>query len=428
MSASPHAAILTLLREKDPALAELIAAEEQRQETTLEMIASENHASDAVMAAGGSCLTNKYAEGYPGRRYYSGCDYHDEIEQLAIDRACELFGCKYANVQPHSGANANTAVFYALLEPGDTFASIELSEGGHLTHGSRVAMSGKWFNPVHYPLVYDEDRDDCGYLDYDAVERICLENKPKLIICGFSAYPRVVDFARFREIADKCGAVLMCDMAHIAGLVAGGAHPSPFPHCDVVTTTTHKTLRGPRGGLILTSDEEMAKKINKAVFPGTQGGPLMHIIAAKAVAFAEALNPEFKQWAAQVVANGKVLAEALVSKGYTLSSGGTENHLVLLDLRPTHPELTGHDVAEWLATAGIITNKNTVSRDTRSPMKTSGVRMGTPALTTRGLKGNDIREVVDLIDRVIHSGGDQAELAAVREDVKTMAARFPMPH
>ncbi|MEM9414690.1 MAG: serine hydroxymethyltransferase [Planctomycetota bacterium] len=412
----------------DPEVARLIALEDERQENTLEMIASENHTSPAVMAACGSNMTNKYAEGYPGKRYYSGCDYYDEVETLAIERAKQLFGCNYANVQPHSGANANTAVFYAVLEPGDTFCSIELSEGGHLTHGSRVAMSGKWFNPVHYPLVYDASREDAGFIDYDAVEKVCMENKPKLLICGYSAYPRVIDFERFRAIADKCGALLMCDMAHIAGLVAGGAHPSPFPHCDIVTTTTHKTLRGPRGGLILTNDEDLAKKIDKAVFPGTQGGPLMHIIAAKAVNFGENLKPEFKQYAADVVTNAKALAETLVAGGLTIATGGTENHLALIDLRPSHPDVTGKMAAQWLTDAGIITNKNTVSRDERSPFQTSGVRLGTPALTTRGLDEAAIREVGQIIVDVIHSGGDEAKIKAANAKVLDLCKRFPMPH
>ena len=428
MSNAYSAAVLSVLSAHDPEVADLIAAEEKRQDTTLEMIASENHASTAVMAASGSCMTNKYAEGYPGRRYYSGCEQYDLMENLAIERAKKLFNCKFANVQPHSGANANTAVFYALLNPGDTFVSIELSEGGHLTHGSKVSISGRWFKPVHYPLVYDESRADCGYLDYDAIEKICMETKPKLLICGFSAYPRVIDFPRFRAIADKCGALLFCDMAHIAGLVAGGAHPSPFPLCDIVTTTTHKTLRGPRGGLILTNNEEIAKLIDKAVFPGTQGGPLMHIVAAKAVAFAEALKPEFKDYAAQVVKNAKALAKHLTLADLKLSSGGTENHLCLIDLRKTHPDTTGKDAAAWLDSAGIITNKNTVSKDVRSPMQTSGVRLGTPALTTRGLKEADMAAVASIIIRAINSQGDAAVLAGLRLESATIAKKFPMPH
>lgn len=412
----------------DPDVHALIDVESQRQASTLEMIASENHTSGAVMEAVGSCLTNKYCEGYPGKRYYSGCVNYDQIESIAIDRACRLFDCKYANVQPHSGANANTAVFFALLEPGDTYASVVLSDGGHLTHGSPVNMSGKWFKPIHYPLVYDESRDDFGCIDYDAVEKLCLEHKPKLLICGYSAYPRTIDFPRFRQIADACGALLMADIAHIAGLVVGGAHPSPFPHCDVVTTTTHKTLRGPRGGLILTNNEELAKKFDKAVFPGTQGGPLMHVIAGKAVCFGEALRPEFSQYAKQVVANAAALADELNQLGYALASRGTDNHLVLMDLRDRPDELTGKALSLWLETAGIITNKNTVPNDTRSPFVTSGVRLGTPALTTRGLKEKDLRTVAGLIDRVVKTGGDEGQLKVIREEVASFAGSFSMPH
>lgn len=412
----------------DPAVAAIIEHEASRQQNTLEMIASENHTSKAVMEACGSVMTNKYAEGYPGKRYYSGCEFHDEVEQLAIDRACELFNCKFANVQPHSGANANLAVQFALYEPGDTFAAIELSDGGHLTHGSPVNLSGKWLNPVRYNLVTDESRDDWGYLDYESVDAICAEHKPKVLMCGYSAYPRTIDFAKFREIADKHGCILWADIAHIAGLVAGGAHPSPFPYCDVVTTTTHKTLRGPRGGLILTNDEDLAKRFNKAVFPGTQGGPLMHIIAAKAVAFGEALKPEWKTYNAQVVANAKRLASELMAKGYKLASNGTDNHLVLMDLRPVDAELTGKDAALWLEKAGIIANMNTVPNETRSPFKTSGIRLGTPALTTRGLLEDDIAEVAGLIDRAIRSGGDEAVIAEVNKDVLALCDRFPMGH
>ena len=416
------------LAQQDPQIFNLIQAEAKRQETTLEMIASENHTSKAVMEAVGSCLTNKYCEGYPGKRYYSGCDYYDDVEQLAIDRAKELFGCGFANVQAHSGANANNAAFFGLLEPGDTYASVVLSEGGHLTHGSPVNISGKWFNPVHYPLVHDDSRDDYGYIDYDAVAEVCRQNKPKLLICGYSAYPRIIDFARFRAIADECGAILMADIAHIAGLVAGGSHPSPFPYCDIVTTTTHKTLRGPRGGLIMTNNEEIALKVNKAIFPGTQGGPLMHVIAGKAVCFEEALQDDFKVYAQQVVNNGKALAQALTDRSYHLSSRGTDNHLMLIDLRKTAEDITGKDGALWLEQAGIITNKNTVPQDTRSPFVTSGVRIGTPALTTRGLTETDMVAVADLIDRTIQSRGDEKLIAAIRGDVEALATKFPMPH
>jgi glycine hydroxymethyltransferase len=412
----------------DPDVARMIQAEANRQAVTLEMIASENHTSGAVMAAMGSCLTNKYCEGYPGKRYYSGCGFYDEVESLAIERVKQIFGCKFANVQPHSGANANVAVFFALLQPGDTYCSVVLSDGGHLTHGSPVNMSGKWFKPIHYPLVYDESKPNYGHIDYDAVEKLCLEHKPKLLLCGYSAYPRTIDFPRFRQIADKCGALLMADIAHIAGLVAGGTHPSPFPYCDVVTTTTHKTLRGPRGGLIMTNNEELAVKFDKAIFPGTQGGPLMHVIAGKAVCFGEALKPEFKQYARQIVANAKVLADELMKKGYALASRGTDNHLILVDLRKGPAQITGKDGALWLEQAGIITNKNTVAQDPRSPFVTSGVRMGTPALTTRGFKEPQMRQVADLIDRVFRSAGDAATLAAIRKEVESLCRQFPMPH
>jgi glycine hydroxymethyltransferase len=417
-----------VIESSDPQVAALIQQEQQRQDQTLELIASENHTSPAVMAATGSCLTNKYCEGYPGKRYYSGCDIYDDVERLAIDRATKLFGCKYANVQPHSGANANNAVFFALLEPGDTFSSIVLSEGGHLTHGSPVNLTGKWFNPVHYPLVYDESSPNFGHIDYDAVRAVCLEHKPKMLICGYSAYPRIIDFPKFREIADECGAILMADIAHIAGLVAAGAHPSPFPHCDVVTTTTHKTLRGPRGGLIMTNDEEIAKKIDKAVFPGTQGGPLMHVIAGKAVSFGEALKPSFADYGKQVILNAAALAKALMAHGYSLTSNGTENHLMVIDLRKTSADLTGKAAALWLEQSGIIVNKNTVPKDERSPFQTSGIRLGTPALTTRGLKEADMPAVADLMHRAISSAGDEAIIAKVREDVQAMCQRFPMPH
>ncbi len=416
------------IESSDPKVAELIRLEQQRQDQTLELIASENHTSPAVMAATGSCLTNKYCEGYPGKRYYSGCDYYDDVERLAIERVTKLFGCKYANVQPHSGANANNAVFFALLEPGDTFASIVLSEGGHLTHGSPVNLTGKWFKPVHYPLVYDESAPNFGHIDYDAVRAVCLEHKPKMLICGYSAYPRIIDFPKFREIADECGAILMADVAHIAGLIAAGAHPSPFPHCHVVTTTTHKTLRGPRGGLVMTNDEDLAKKIDKAVFPGTQGGPLMHAIAGKAVAFGEALKPEFADYGKQIVKNAAALAKALMGHGYSLTSNGTENHLMVIDLRKTSADLTGKAAALWLEQAGIIVNKNTVPKDERSPFQTSGIRLGTPALTTRGFKEADMPAVADLMHRAIASGGDEAAIAQVRQEVQAICQRFPMPH
>jgi len=353
---------------------------------------------------------------------------YDQIEQLAIDRACELFGCSYANVQPHSGASANLAVQFALLEPGDTFAAIELSEGGHLTHGSPVNLSGKWLNPVTYKLIEDEADPNYGAIDMESVEAVVAEHKPKLIMCGYSAHPKAIDFAGFKAIADKHGCLLWCDMAHIAGLVAGGAHESPFPYCDVVTTTTHKTLRGPRGGLILANDEELGKKFNRAVFPGTQGGPLMHSVAAKAICFGEALKPEFKTYAEQTVNNAKALAEALKAKGFKLAANGTDNHLVLVDLRPLFPELTGKEAAIWLEDAGVITNMNTVPKETRSPFKTSGVRLGTPALTTRGLKEADMSEVADIIYGALQSNGDATKLVELNAQSKRLAQRFPMPH
>ncbi len=416
------------LAQSDPVIANLIAKEALRQQNTLEMIASENHTSEAVMEAQGSILTNKYAEGYPGKRYYSGCEYYDEIENLAIERACKMFDCKFANVQPHSGANANFAVQFALMNPGDKFAAIELSDGGHLTHGSPVNVSGKWLTPVRYRLVTDESRADWGHLDYDSVEKCVAEHKPKVLMCGFSAYSRIIDFKKFREIADRHGALLWADVAHIAGLCVGGAHPQPFPHCHIVTTTTHKTLRGPRGGLILTNDEELAKQFNKAVFPGSQGGPLMHVIAAKAVAFGECLKPEFKKYAAKIVSNCKRLAKELTDKGYKLASRGTDNHLILVDLRPIDAELTGKAAAVWLEQVGIIANMNTVPNETRSPMQTSGIRLGTPALTTRGLDENDMALVAGIIDRTFRSKGDSTTLAAIKTDVLAICERFPMGH
>lgn len=416
-----------LLCQADPQAAAFLAGEEQRQRTTLELIASENHVSPAVMHAMGTCFTNKYAEGYPGARYYGGCRFHDDIETLAQDRAKKLFGCAFANVQPHSGAQANASVFLGLLSPGDTFASLVLADGGHLSHGLKVNLSGKWFNPVHYPLHYDAAHPQFEQIDYDAARAVCLEHKPKMIMCGYSAYPRVIDFAKFRAIADECGAILMADIAHIAGLVAAGVHPSPFPHAHVVTTTTHKTLRGPRGGLIMTSDEEIAKKINRAVFPGMQGGPLMHIIFSKAVAFGEALKPEFKTYQQQVVKNAQALAAALTSRGYRITSGGTDNHLMLVDLQPRNANLTGADAEKWLEAAGIITNKNGIPQDPRPPRVTSGLRLGTPALTTRGLKEPEMDKVASWIDEVLGSGGDEATCSRVREEVAAFCEQFPMP-
>jgi glycine hydroxymethyltransferase len=416
------------LAQTDPQIAELIHKEAQRQESTLELIASENHVSQAVMEAAGSILTNKYAEGYPSARYYQGCDNYDQIESLAIRRAKQLFGCEFANVQPHSGAQANGAVFLAMMNPGDTFASLVLADGGHLSHGRKVNMSGKWFNPVHYPLIYDTTRKDFEYIDYEAVRKVCLEHKPKLLLCGYSAYSRIIDFAKFRAIADECGALVMADIAHIAGLVAAGVHPSPFPHAQIVTTTTHKTLRGPRGGMILTNDPEIAQKIDKAVFPGMQGGPLMHIIAAKAVAFGEDLKPQFKIYAQQIIKNAAALAAALQKHGYRIVSGGTDNHLMLVDLRARNENLTGIDAAVALDKAGIIANFNGVPKDPRPAKVTSGIRLGTPAVTTRGLKENDLSTVASFIDRAILGKDDASVLAKIRAEVAEFCKKFPMPH
>ncbi|QNN22195.1 serine hydroxymethyltransferase [Planctomycetales bacterium ZRK34] len=416
------------LQAGDPDVWQIISAEQQRQEHTLELIASENHTSPAVMEAVGSCLTNKYAEGYPGARYYGGCQYHDQVENLARNRAKQLFGCEYVNVQPHSGAQANAAVFFALMQPGDTFASLVLSDGGHLSHGMKINFSGKYFKPVHYPLNYDLESDGYEQIDYDAMRKVCLEAQPKMILCGYSAYPRIIDFKKFREVADECGALLMADIAHIAGLVAGGAHPSPFPHAHVVTTTTHKTLRGPRGGMIMTNDEEIAKKIDRSVFPGMQGGPLMHVIAGKAVCYGEALKDDFKQYAKQVVANAQTLAKTLIESGYRLTSGGTDNHLMLVDLSAKDADLTGADAEQWLEAAGIVTNKNGIPNDPRPPKITSGLRLGAAALTTRGFKETEMVQVGEFIDRVLSSKGDAETAKRVRSDVVDLCKEFPLPH
>jgi glycine hydroxymethyltransferase len=411
------------LQQTDPKIAELIQSEEKRQASTLELIASENHVSKAVMEAAGSCLTNKYAEGYPGARYYGGCKYYDEIENLAIDRAKQLFGAKFANVQPHSGANANLAAFMSMMQPGDQFISINLSSGGHLTHGMKLNTSAIFYKPAHYELDPKTEQ-----IDFSSVRAKAKELKPKVIVCGYSAYPRTIDFAKFREIADEVGALVMADIAHIAGLCATGTHPSPFPHAHVVTTTTHKTLRGPRGGLIMTNDEELAKAINRSVFPGSQGGPLMHIIAAKAVAFGEALKPEFKSYCQQIVKNAKALADALTKKGYRLQSGGTDNHLMLVDLRARNESYTGADAEKALEAAGIISNKNAIYNDPRPPKVTSGLRLGTPAITTRGLKESDMATVADFIDRALASKDDPSALRKIQDEVAAFAAKFPMPH
>lgn len=421
-------AILATIAASDPQVADIIRAEAERQESTIELIASENHASPAVTIAAGTCMTNKYAEGYPGRRYYGGCEHHDQVEQLARDRAKELFGCQFANVQPHSGAQANTATFMALMEPGDTFLSLILKDGGHLSHGMHLNFSGIFYNPVHYALHYDKSHPHHEQIDYDSVRAAAHEHKPKVILCGYSAYPRVIDFAKFREIADEVGAYLMADVAHIAGLVAAGVHPSPFPHAHVVTTTTHKSLRGPRGGLIMTNDEELNKLINRNVFPGVQGGPLMHIITAKAVAFGEALKPEFKSYQQQVVKNAQALANALTGHGFRITSGGTDNHLMLVDLTVKDSELTGKDAEKWLEQAGLITNKNGIPDDPRPPMITSGIRLGTPATTTRGFKESEMTQIADWFNRVIESKGDEGVINTVREEVKTLCASFPLQH
>ncbi|MEC9157339.1 MAG: serine hydroxymethyltransferase [Planctomycetota bacterium] len=412
-----------MLRQHDPEAADIMAGEAQRQASTLELIASENHVSPVVMHAVGTWLTNKYAEGYPGKRYYGGCEWHDQIEDLARERAKSLFGCGFANVQPHCGANANIAAFMALIKPGDTVLSLPIKSGGHLSHGLKPNFSGTFYNIVEYDLDPETER-----LDFDEIARIARECKPDLIICGFSAYSRIIDFAAFRAIADEVGAYLLADIAHIAGLVAAGMHPSPFPHAHVVTTTTHKTLRGPRGGLALSDDPEIAKLIDRKVFPGSQGGPLMHVIGAKAVAFGEALKPGFRTYQEQVVRNAATLAGALVEKGYRLCSGGTENHLMLVDLRPRDAELTGSDAQDWLEHAGIIVNKNGIPNDPRPPMVTSGLRLGTPALTTRGLCEAEMHTVADWLDEVMSSGGDAATCSRVRSEIAEFCRSFPLPH
>ncbi|PTQ12905.1 serine hydroxymethyltransferase [Sphingomonas oleivorans] len=413
------------LAEADPAVFAGLQQEIAREKKQIELIASENIVSKAVLEAQGSVFTNKYAEGYPGKRYYQGCAPSDVVEQLAIDRAKELFGCNFANVQPHSGAQANGAVMLALTKPGDTIMGLSLDAGGHLTHGAKASLSGKWYNAVQYGV-----REDDHLIDFDQVERLAREHKPKLIITGGSAYPRHIDFARFRRIADEVGAFFMVDMAHFAGLVAGGAHPTPFGHAHVVTTTTHKTLRGPRGGMVLTDDEAIAKKINSAVFPGLQGGPLMHVIAAKAVAFGEALQPEFKVYAKAVVENAKVLAARLKERGADIVSGGTDTHLALIDLRPLG--ITGKDADEALERSGITCNKNGVPFDPLPPVKTSGIRVGSPAGTTRGFGPAEFREIGDLIADVLDGlrakgeHGDPAVEANVRARVEALCDRFPI--
>ncbi len=400
----------------DPAVGEAMQKELARQRRNLELIASENIVSPAVMAAMGSVLTNKYAEGYPGKRYYGGCECVDIVEEIAIERAKELFGAKFANVQAHSGAQANTAVYFALLQPGDTVLGMSLAHGGHLTHGSPVNLSGKYFNFISYGLGDDE------YIDYDTVEKLAKEHQPKLIVAGASAYPRAIDFQRLADIAHGVGALLMVDMAHIAGLVAAGLHQSPVGLADVVTTTTHKTLRGPRGGLILTNDEELAKKINKAIFPGIQGGPLMHVIAGKAVCFGEALKPEFKAYAKQIVDNAQALAKGLLDRGFDLVSGGTDNHLMLVDLRPVH--ITGKEMEHRLDEVYITVNKNAIPNDPEKPMVTSGIRVGTPAVTSRGLVTEDMEKIAEYM----YLTATQFETKAdeIREGVCALCAKYPL--
>ena len=412
-------ALMDTLAQTDPELKKAIDSELSRQRNKLELIASENIVSRAVMEAQGSVLTNKYAEGYPGKRYYGGCECVDVVEQIAIDRAKKVFGAAYANVQPHSGAQANMAVFFALLTPGDTVMGLSLTDGGHLTHGSPVNMSGMYFKIVPYGVSAETET-----IDYDALEKQVLETKPKMIVAGASAYARIIDFPRLSEIAKKAGAYLMVDIAHIAGLVAAGLHPNPLPYADVVTTTTHKTLRGPRGGLILTNDEELGKKFNKAIFPGIQGGPLMHVIAAKAVALGEALKPEFKEYQKQVLKNAKVLADELTKDGFRIVTGGTDNHLMLVDLRSKN--LTGKEAQNLLDEVGITVNKNTIPFEPLSPFVTSGIRLGSPALTTRGFKEDDMKEVADVIAMTLDNPNDESVRDKARARVAALCKKYPL--
>ncbi|MGJ5631537.1 serine hydroxymethyltransferase [Nostoc sp. CALU 1950] len=410
------------LSSSDPAIAGLINDELQRQRDHLELIASENFTSAAVLAAQGSVLTNKYAEGLPGKRYYGGCEFIDKIEQVAIDRAKQIFGAAHANVQPHSGAQANFAVFLSLLQPGDKIMGMDLSHGGHLTHGSPVNFSGKWFQVSHYGVSQQTEQ-----LDYDQIRELALRERPKLLICGYSAYPRIIDFEKFRSIADEIGAYLLADIAHIAGLVASGLHPDPIPHCHVVTTTTHKTLRGPRGGLILTGEAELGKKLDKSVFPGSQGGPLEHVIAGKAVAFGEALKPEFKTYSAQVIENARALAEQLQNRGLKLVSNGTDNHLILVDLRSVN--LTGKQADQLVSSVNITANKNTIPFDPQSPFVTSGLRLGSPAMTTRGLGVGEFTEIANIISDRLLSPDSDVVTQDCRQRVAALCDRFPLyPH
>ena len=408
------------IAEFDPEIAQAITQEDARQEAHIELIASENYCSPAVMEAQGSKLTNKYAEGYPGKRYYGGCEYVDIIEQLAIDRAKELFGADYANVQPHAGSQANSAVYLALLNPGDTVLGMSLAHGGHLTHGAKVSFSGKTYNAIQYGL-----NTETGEIDYEEVERLALEHKPRMIVAGFSAYSQIVDWQRFRDIADKVGAYLFVDMAHVAGLVAAGVYPSPVQIADVTTTTTHKTLRGPRSGLILAkANEEIEKKLQSAVFPGNQGGPLVHAVAAKAICFKEAMTPEYKEYQKQVVVNAKAMAEVLIARGYDIVSGGTENHLFLLSL--IKQDVTGKEADAWLGAAHITVNKNAVPNDPRSPFVTSGIRIGTPAVTTRGFGEAEVRNLAGWIADILDAEGDEAVINATRAKVELVCAKFPV--
>ena len=408
------------IAEFDPEIAQAITQEDARQEAHIELIASENYCSPAVMEAQGSKLTNKYAEGYPGKRYYGGCEYVDIIEQLAIDRAKELFGADYANVQPHAGSQANSAVYLALLSPGGTVLGMSLAHGGHLTHGAKVSFSGKTYNAIQYGL-----NTETGEIDYEEVERLALEHKPRMIVAGFSACSQIVDWQRFRDIADKVGAYLFVDMAHVAGLVAAGVYPSPVQIADVTTTTTHKTLRGPRSGLILAkANEEIEKKLQSAVFPGNQGGPLVHAVAAKAICFKEAMTPEYKEYQKQVVVNAKAMAEVLIARGYDIVSGGTENHLFLLSL--IKQDVTGKEADAWLGAAHITVNKNAVPNDPRSPFVTSGIRIGTPAVTTRGFGEAEVRDLAGWIADILDAKGDEAVINATRAKVELVCAKFPV--
>lgn len=407
------------LSEADPTVFDIIRREQDRQEHNIELIASENVASLAVRQAMGSVLTDKYAEGYPGKRYYGGCDVVDEVESLAIERVCELYGCQFANVQPHSGAQANMAVYFAFMNPGDTLMAMNLAHGGHLTHGSPVNFTGKMYDIAAYGV-----RQDTETIDYDEMRSIARERKPKIIVSGATAYSRTFDFAKIREIADEVGAMHMCDMSHYSGLIAGGEYPSPIPYCDVVTSTTHKSIRGPRGGMILWNNEELSKAINMSVFPGIQGGPLMHVIAGKAVCFGEALKPEFKDYQMQIRKNAAALSDSLIAEGFRIVSGGTDSHLMLVDLRPFG--INGKVAQIALDEAKITTNKNSIPFDPEKPFVTSGIRLGTPAVTTRGMKEPEMKQIAALIARALHSPEDESVLASVRQDVISLTSKFPM--